>query len=152
MVLLLKSKGIIDLINDYRGIFLRNLIISVYQKWLFHKNSGTVDNSGSEFACGGRKKRSGIDALLIVKLIQDYVKWSKKEVVIEFLDIEKFFDSMNYKLALIESYKNGVSGRYWQSYKTINSSKKCVPHIPSGICNWITGYWIFLRLNNIVYK
>ena len=41
--LLLKSKGVIDFINDYRGIFLRNSILSVYQKWLYMKkcfNSG----------------------------------------------------------------------------------------------------------------
>ena len=58
MTLLLKSKGVIDSINDYRGIFLRNVILSVYQKWLYKRNSEKVDNSGSEFACGGRKERS----------------------------------------------------------------------------------------------
>ena len=100
MTLLLKNKGIIDMINDYRGIFLRHMILSVYQKWLYLKNSCIVDSAGSEYAFGGRKKRSGMDALLVVKLIQDYAKWTKKEVVIEFLDIEKFFDSMNYQLAL----------------------------------------------------
>ena len=137
MVLILKNRGVIDNINEYRGIFLRNLILSVYQKWLYMKNSSIVDNSGSEYAFGGRKERSGMDALLVVKLIQDYANWNKKQVVIEFLDIEKFFDSMNYKLALIESYKNGVSGRYWQSYKTINASKRCIPYIPSGRCSTI---------------
>ena len=72
MTLLLKNKGVIDMINDYRGIFLRHLILSVYQKWLYLKNSIVVDSAGSEYAFGGRKGRSGMDALLIVKLIQDY--------------------------------------------------------------------------------
>ena len=116
MVLLLKSRGVIDNINDYRGIFLRNVIVSVYQKWLYQKNSGKVDDSGSEFECGGRKERSVSDPLLIVKLIQDYAKWTKKETVLKFLDVEKFFDSMNYKLALIEAYNNGVDGRYWHQW------------------------------------
>ena len=145
MTLILKNKGVIDTIDDYRGIFLRHLILSVYQKWLYMKNSSIVDSMGSEFAIGGRKCRSGMDALLVVKLIQDYAKWTKKEVVIEFLDIEKFFDSMNYQLALIEAYRNGVKGRYWQSYKTINSSKKCVPHIPSGKCSPIEMRNVFVQ-------
>ena len=145
MTLLLKNKGVIDTINDYRGIFLRHLVLSVYQKWLYMKNSSIVDSMGSEYAFGGRKGRSGMDALLVVKLIQDYAKWTKKEVVIEFLDIEKFFDSMNYQLALIEAYRNGVEGRYWQSYKTINSSKKCVPHIPSGKCSPIEMRNVFVQ-------
>lgn len=145
MILLLKNKGVIDTINDYRGIFLRHLILSIYQKWLYIKNSSTVDSTGSENAFGGRSGRSGMEALLVVKLIQDYAKWTKKEVVIEFLDIEKFFDSMNYQLALIEAYRNGVTGRYWQSYKTINSSKNCVPHIPSGKCSPIEMRNVFVQ-------
>ena len=132
MVLLLKSRGVIDDINDYRGIFLRNVIVSVYQKWLYSKNSQKVDDNGSEFACGGRKNRSVSDPLLVVKLIQDYAKWTKKETILKFLDVEKFFDLMNYKLALIEAFNNGVDGQYWQCYKTLNSSKSCIPYIPSG--------------------
>ena len=145
MTLLLKNRGTIDQINDYRGIFLQYLILSVYQKWLYLKNSGVVDEAGSEFAIGGRKERSGMDALLVLKLVQDYAKWTKKEVVFEFLDIEKFFDSMNYKLALIEAYRNGVTGRYWQCYKTINAKKVCIPHIPSGKCQPIDVSNVFVQ-------
>ena len=79
MTLLLKNNGVIDEVNDYRGIFLRHLVLSVYQKWLYQKSSKVVDESGSEFAFGGRKERAVMDALLIVKLVQDYAKWTKKE-------------------------------------------------------------------------
>ena len=124
---------------------MRNFIVSVYQKWLYLKNSGVVDDAGSEFACGGRKKRSVDDALLVVKLIQDYVKWTKKSVVIRFLDVEKFFDSMNFELSLIEAYKNGVNGRFWQCYKVINERKSCIPHIPSGKCSTINVENVFVQ-------
>ena len=53
-----------------------------------------MDESGSEFA--------------FVKLVQDYAKWTKNDVVIKFLDVEKFFDTMNFKLALIQAYLYGV--------------------------------------------
>ena len=145
MTLLLKNNGVIDVINDYRGIFLRHLVLSVYQKWLHQKSSKVVDESGSEFAFGGRNGRAVMDALLIVKLVQDYVKWTKKEIVIKFLDVEKFFDSMNYKLALIEAYRNGIDGRFWQSYKTINSNGVCIPHIPSGKCSPIEVENLFVQ-------
>ncbi len=145
MTLLLKNRGIIDNLNDYRGIFLRNIIISIYQKWLYKRNSEKVDSVGSEFACGGRKKRSGLEALLIVKLMQDYAKWAKKKLVIKFLDVEKFFDKINYKVALIEAFKCGVTGRDWQCYKTINSKKTCIPHIPSGTCSQIEVNNVFVQ-------
>ena len=97
MTLLLKNKGVIDNINDYRGIFLRNVIVSIYQKWLYGRNAPIVDASGTEYACGGRKGRSGLEALLIVKLVQDYARWTNTQVILKFLDVEKFFDSINFK-------------------------------------------------------
>ena len=145
MTLILKSKGVLDMINDYRGIFLRHLILSVLQKWMYKQNSGVVDGMGSEFAFGGRMKRCVSDALLVVKLVQDYALWTGKEVVLRFMDIEKFFDSMNYKHALVEAYLNGVDGRSWQLYKTINSKRTCIPHIPSGKCSPIDMENVFVQ-------
>ena len=63
--------------------------MAVY-KWLYIKNAPIVDESGSEFAFGGRKGRTVNEPLLLVKLVQDYAIWTKKDVVIKFLDIEKF--------------------------------------------------------------
>ena len=134
MTILLKNNGVIGNINDYRGIFLRCIILSVFQKWLYMKNAEKVDRSGSEYACGGRKNRSGTDALLILKLVQDYSKWTNKQIIFKFLDVEKFFDTMNFKKAMIEAYLCGVTGRHWQCYKTINEKKLCIPCIPSGKC------------------
>ena len=81
MTILLKNNGVIGNINDYRGIFLRCIILSVFQKWLYMKNAEKVDRSGSEYTCGGRKNRSGTDALLILKLVQDYSKWTNKQII-----------------------------------------------------------------------
>ena len=145
MTLLLKNKGVIDDINDYRGIFLRNVIVSVYQKWLYERNAPVVDSNGSEYACGGRKGRSGMEALLIVKLIQDYAKWTKTPMILKFLDVEKFFDSMNFKKSLIEAYRSGIRGRFWQCYKTINEKRHCIPHIPSGACPPIEMNEVFVQ-------
>ena len=38
-----------------------------------------------------------------------------------------------------------MDGRYWQSYKTINSKKTCIPHIPSGECSPIDVENVFLQ-------
>ena len=145
MILILKNNGIIDNMNDYRGIFIRNIIVSVYQKWLYKRNAPVVDKNGTEYAFGGRTQRSGMEALLIVKLIQDYARWTKTPMIIKFLDVEKFFDSMNFKKSLIEAYLSGVQGRFWQCYKTINEKKICQPHIPSGKCSSIEMKEVFVQ-------
>ena len=127
MVLLYKHSGELNNIDNYRGIFLRLVILAVYQKWLYTKCSPVLDKKGSEYAFGGRKGRSGSEALLVLKLVEDHAKWSKTQIIIKFLDIQKNFDSMNYKKALIQAYISGLKGKYWTVYKNLNQYKSCMP-------------------------
>ena len=145
MVLLYKNKGKLDELDNYRGIFLRLLILSIYQKWLYKKCSPIVNENGSDTAFGGRKGKAGIQALLIVKLLQDHAVWTKEQLIFKFLDVEKFFDSMNFKKCLIDVYNSGVTGKYWKAYQNINESKRCVPYIPSGACSEISVKNVFVQ-------
>ena len=86
MVLLYKFAGEIHVLDNYRGIFLRNIILSVYQKWLYSQYAPTVDSNGTENAFGGRSKRSVQEALLILRLIQDHSKWTGSDIFIKFMD------------------------------------------------------------------
>ena len=91
MVLLYKSAGEICKLDNYRGIFLRNIILSIYQKWLYVTSAPIIDSNGTEFAFGGRRDRSVQEALLILKLIQDHSKWTGQPLFIKFMDVEIFF-------------------------------------------------------------
>ena len=73
MILLYKNAGPIDILDNYRGIFLRHIILSILQKWLYSKNACIMDMNGSELAFGGRVDRCVQEALLIV-LIQDHAR------------------------------------------------------------------------------
>ena len=83
--------------------------------------------------------------LLVVKLVQDHAKWTKRPLVLKFLDIRKFFDTMNYKTALIEAYRSGIKGKYWRIYKSINEIKKCTPYTPLGECGEIDVKEVFVQ-------
>ena len=93
-----------------------------------------MDENGSELAFGGRKGRSVKEVLLIVRLIQDYAKWSNQPLILKFLDVKKFFDTMNYKKCLIEAHRSGIKGKYWKMYKVLNERKQCTPITPLGEC------------------
>ena len=69
MVLLYKNAGELFDMDNYRGIFIRSVILSILQKWLYSKCSPIVDSNGSENAFGGRVKRSVKEVLLIVIII-----------------------------------------------------------------------------------
>ncbi len=145
MTILYKNKGSLSQLDNYRGIFIRIILLSILQKWLYSKCSPTVDTNGSEFAFGGRKKRSAKECLLIVRLLQDHANWTKKPMILKFLDITKFFDTMNFKKCLIEIFKSGINGKYWRMYKTINEFKVCVPSTPLGQCKEIDIKEVFLQ-------
>ena len=145
VVLLYKNSGELSDLDNYRGIFLRYIILSLLQKWIYQKSSPTIDQNGSEFAFGGRSARSVKEVLLIVKLIQDHAKWTKRPLIFKFLDIRKFFDTMNYKTALIEAYKSGLDAKYWRVYKNINAYKTCIPYTPLGECGELEVNRVFVQ-------
>ena len=145
MILLYKHKGKLDELDNYRGIFLRLIILTIYQKWLYSKCAPIANGSGSESAFGGRKGKSAIEPLLIIKLIQDNANWTKEQIIFKFMDVEKFFDSMNFHRCLIDIYRSGVSGSYWKAYESINKSKTCVPTVPSGPCSKISVHDVFVQ-------
>ena len=145
IILLYKNSGEITDLDNYRGIFLRYLILSLLQKWLYQKSAPVIDESGSEYAFGGRFRRSVKELLLIVKLVQDHTRWTKRPLVLKFLDIRKFFDTMNYKTALIEAYRSGLKGKYWRIYKNINQVKLCAPYTPLGKCGELEVKEVFVQ-------
>ena len=132
MVLLYKNAGELFDMDNYRGIFIRSVILSILQKWLYSKCSPIVDSNGSENAFGGRVKRSVKEVLLIVRLMQDQSHWTGQPLILKFLDVRKFFDTMNYKRCLIEAYRSGIRGKYWRLYKATNECKQCIPYTPLG--------------------
>ena len=81
MVLLYKNKGSLDELDNYRGIFLRLVILTIYQKWLYSKCAPIANDMGSDTAFGGRKGKSGMEALLIIKLLQDHARWTNEQVI-----------------------------------------------------------------------
>ena len=145
LVLIYKNKGTLTDLDNYRGIFLRLLCLSILQKWLYQKCSPIVEICGSEYAFGGRKERSVNEVLLIVRLVQDYSNWKKQPLIMKFLDVTKFFDTMNYKKCLIEAYQSGIMGKYWRMYSAINEMKKCTPITPLGECPDINVQEVFLQ-------
>ena len=145
MILLYKHKGKLDELDNYRGIFLRLVIVTIYQKWLYSKCSPIVDENGSDSAFGGRKGKDTLEPLLIIKLVQDHAKWTKEQYIFKFMDVEKFFDSMNFHRCMIDLHRSGIKGGYWKAYESINEHKTCVPVIPSGPCSKIGVKDVFVQ-------
>lgn len=145
MILLYKNAGEIDLLDNYRGIFLRHIILSLLQKWMYSQNAETLDENGSELAFGGRTNRCVQEALLIVKLVQDHALWTGDKLFIKFMDVQKFFDSMNFRKALIDAFVCGLKGKAWKMYDILNKFKTCIPSTPLGHGNELDMNEVFVQ-------
>ena len=145
MALLYKNAGDLADIDNYRGIFLRHILLSLLQKWMYGRAAPTLDANGSEFAFGGRKGRSVGEVLLIVRLVQDHSHWTGQPLILKFLDVKKFFDTMNYRKCLIEAFKSGLNGKLWKLYSAMNKFRNCIPYTPLGNCKKIEMDEVFVQ-------
>ena len=55
--------------------------LTIYQKWVYSKAAPIADQNGSDTAFGGRKGKSAMSPLLIIKLIQDHAVWTKEQLI-----------------------------------------------------------------------
>ena len=66
-------------------------------------------------------------------------------MIFKFMDVEKFFDSMNFHRCLIDLFRSGVGGSLWKAYENLNKNKTCLPIIPSGPCSKINVNDVFVQ-------
>ena len=85
------------------------------------------------------------EALSIVRLIQDNAWWTGESLYIKFMDVQKFFDTMNYRKALIDAHLSGLHGKNWKIYESINKFKTCIPSTPLGPCSEIIMDEVFVQ-------
>ena len=86
-----------------------------------------------------------MEPLLVIKLIQDHARWTKEQMIFKFMDVEKFFDSMNFHKCMLDLHESGIREHWWKSYENINKRKTCIPYIPSGPCSKIDVNDVFVQ-------
>ena len=113
-----------DLDND-RGIFCVNKIISILDKLIYNDVYERIDNSMSCSNNGGRKNRNICEHLFIVNgVINDVINnKNTKEVDIEIYDVAKCFDKLEYHNTANDFFKAGVQDDKF--VVVANSNKKC---------------------------
>ena len=113
-----------DLDND-RGIFCVNKIISILDKLIYNDVYERIDNSMSCSNNGGRKNRNICEHLFIVNgVINDVINnKNTKEVDIEIYDVAKCFDKLEYHNTANDFFKAGVHDDKF--VVVANSNKKC---------------------------
>ena len=75
--------------------------MTLYEKLLYKREGRTLDKAFSEAAVGARKNRSTIDQWFTIRAIFDCYRYFSINVYLIFPDLEKAFDKLRMKDALL---------------------------------------------------
>ena len=93
----LPKKGDLSNCNNYRGITLLSIPGKVFNRIILERIKGAVDEKLREEQAGFRKNRSTIDQIATLRIIiEQSIEW-KSSLIVNFIDYEKAFDSVDRK-------------------------------------------------------
>jgi hypothetical protein len=109
IVCIYKGKGEkMDLQND-RGIFIVNVLKSIFMKMVWSFVYDILDQNMSDSNVGGRKKKSIRNHLFIINgIINDVLHGKREPVDIEIIDYRHCFDSMWLSESVNDLFESGI--------------------------------------------
>ena len=109
IVCIYKGKGDkMDLQND-RGIFIVNVIKSIFMKGVWSEVYDTLDENMSDSNVGGRKKKNIRNHVFIINgIINDVINGNADPIDVEIIDYRQCFDSMWLSESINDLYESGI--------------------------------------------
>ena len=110
--------------TNYRGIALANCLGKLLNKVLYDRiySHLTKNNFWSPYQNGFMKNSRTEDNIFTLQtIIQKYVKKQKKKIYVAFIDLKKFFDTINRNILLYKLIKAGIVGNIYKIIKNAYS-------------------------------
>ena len=104
--------------QNRRGITLTSNIEKLFERVLNNRLVKILEFS--EGQAGGRKQRSTVDQLFILKSLINEAKINKKRLYITFIDVEKAYDKTWKELIMYIPWEKNVTGKLWRIIKKLN--------------------------------
>ena len=89
-----KNKGSIKVLNNYRGVFIVDIMSIIFEKLLKYRLMPHLQQNMRKFQTGGVKGKGVTDNLFLMRGVINRAKHLRQEVWFTFYDIEKCFDSL----------------------------------------------------------
>ena len=134
IVCIYKGKGDkMDLNND-RGIFIVNVMKSIFMKMVWSEIYDTLDQNMSDSNVGGRRKKGIRNHLFIINgIINDVINGKKEPVDIEIIDYRQCFDSMWLAESINDLYESGIQDDNLALIHAANAKNQVAVKTPAGL-------------------
>ena len=113
-----KGKGDREKMENKRGITLASNLVKLFERIINNRLVKYLEFT--EGQAGGRKERSTIDQLFILKTLMRQRKEEGKRLYIVFLDIEKVYDKTWQESVLHIIWNKGIKGKIWRIIRLLN--------------------------------
>ena len=121
----LPKKGDLSNCNNYRGIALLSIPGKVFNRIVLERIKAAVDEKLREEQAGFRKNRSTIDQIATLRIIvEQSIEW-KSSLVVNFVDYEKAFDSLDRTTLWKIMRHYGIPGKLVTLVKELYEGSSC---------------------------
>ena len=126
------KKGAKDDLDNKRGIFLVNVIYKTFERVLLERNKVKLENSMSQFQCGGRSGMSTSDNIMAISAIIERNKILQRNTYLFFADAVKCFDRLWLQDCLVQLHQGGVTSSDIQLLYVLNQKASIKVNTPVG--------------------
>ena len=93
-IIKLPKKGDLKDCNNWRGVTLLNVASKIFARCIFERIQSPIDNMLRKHQAGFRRGRSCVDQIFVMRRVIEEAQEFQKELVVNFVDFEKAFDSV----------------------------------------------------------
>ena len=134
IVCIYKGKGDkMDLKNE-RGIFIVNVLKSIFMKMVWSEVYDTLDENMSDSNVGGRKKKSIRNHVFIINgIINDVINGKAEPIDVEIIDYRQCFDSMWLSESINDLFESGIKDDNLALIHAANAANLVAVQTPAGL-------------------
>ena len=124
LIMLYKGRGLRESMDNNRFIHSKEWLPRLFEDLVVSKMKVKVLKKTTKYQIGGMKGHRPTEHLFSIKSIIAYYIWIGKPVLIQCIDIRKFFDKEMLRDALNALYSAGVCGKVYRLWYNLNKNTK----------------------------
>ena len=120
LIMLYKGSGLKEVMDNNRFIHSKDWIPRLFEDLVVSKMKSKIQQKTTKFQIGGMKGHRSTEHLFSVKSVIAYYSWIDKPLIIQCIDIRKYFDKENLRDAMNALYSAGVQGKVYRLWYKLN--------------------------------
>ena len=124
LIMLYKGSGLRECMDNNRFIHSKLWMPRLFEDLVVSKMKVKIQNKATKYQIGGMKGHRSTEHLFSVKSVIAYYALIDKPLIIQCIDIRKFFDKENLRDAMCALHSAGVQGKLYRLWYKLNKNTR----------------------------